>query len=71
MNGGEAVMFDTVDKVYSHGEELHEMGLNIPHITKVIIGLRKKGFDLPKNIYTVDKAYKAVLDLFKKEGKIC
>ena len=69
MNNGEAVMFDTVDNVYSHGEELHEMGLNIPHITKVIIGLRKKGYDLPKNIYTVDKAYQAVLDLFEKEGK--
>lgn len=71
MNNGEAVMFDTVEKVYSHGEELHEMGLNIPHITKIVLELRKKGIDIPKNIYTVDKAYEALLDLFKKEGKIC
>lgn len=71
MNNGEAVMFDTVEKVYSHGEELHEMGLNIPHITKIVLELRKEGINIPKNIYTVDKAYEALLDLFKKEGKIC
>ena len=70
MNNGEAVMFDTVKNVYSHGDELHEMGLNIPHITKVVMGLRKKGLDIPKGIYTVDAAYEALLDLFKKEGKI-
>lgn len=70
MNNGEAVMFDTVEKVYSHGDELHEMGLNIPHITKVVLGLRKKGIDIPKGIYTVDKAYEALIDLFNKEGKL-
>ena len=70
MNNGEAVMFDTVEKVYSHGVELHEMGLNIPHITKVVLELRKKGIDIPKGIYTVDKAYEALIDLFKKEGKL-
>lgn len=71
MNNGEAVMFDTVEKVYSNGEQLHEMGLNIPHITKIVLQLRKNGIDIPKNIYTVDKAYEVLLELFKKEGKIC
>lgn len=71
MNNGEAVMFDTVEKVYSNGEQLHKMGLNIPHITKIVLQLRKKGIDIPNNIYTVDSAYEALLNLFKKEGKIC
>lgn len=70
MNNGEAVMFDTVEKVYAHGEELHNMGLNIPHITKVVMKLREKGVDIEKGIYTVDKAYEALLELFKKEGKL-
>ena len=70
MNNGEVAMFDSVENVYSHGDELHEMGLNIPHITKVILGLRKKGIEVPKGIYTVDKAYEYVLDLFRKGGKI-
>ena len=70
MNDGQAVMFDTVEKVYSRGEELHEMGLNIPHITKVIMGLRKKGYPIDSGIYTVDKAYDAIFDLLKKGGKI-
>lgn len=70
MNNGEAVMFDTVEKVYAHGEELHNMGLNIPHITKVVMKLREKGIDIEKGIYTVDKAYEALLELFKKEGKL-
>ena len=71
MNNGEVAMYDTVEKVYSHGEELHEMGLNVPHITKVVMGLRKKGIDIPNNIYTVDKAYEYILNLFKKGGKLC
>ena len=70
MNNSEAVMFDTVEKVYARGDELHEMGLNIPHITKVLLGLRQKGIDVPKGIYTVDKAYDAILELFEKGGKI-
>lgn len=70
MNNGEAAMYGTVEEVYSHGEELHDMGLNIPHITKVVMGLRKKGFDIPKSIYTVDKAYEAILNLFRTGGKI-
>ena len=68
MNDSEVAMFDTVDKVYEHGEWLHEMGLNIPHITKVILGLREKGIDIPKGIYTVDKAYDTLLELFKTRG---
>lgn len=71
MNNGEVAMYDTVEKVYSHGEELHKMGLNVPHITKVVMGLRKKGVDIPNNIYTVDKAYEYILNLFKKGGKLC
>ena len=71
MNNGEVAMYDTVEKVYSHGEELHKMGLNVPHITKVVMGLRKKGIDVPNNIYTVDKAYEYILNLFKKGGKLC
>lgn len=70
MNEGQAVMFDTVEKVYSHSDELHEMGLNVPHITKVVSKLRKNGVDIPAGIYTVDKAYEALLELFKKGGKI-
>ncbi len=70
MNEGQAVMFDTVEKVYSHSDELHEMGLNVPHITKVVSKLRKNGVDIPAGIYTVDKAYEVLLELFKKGGKI-
>ncbi len=70
MNEGQAVMYDTVEKVYAHSDELHEMGLNVPHITKVVSKLRKSGVDIPAGIYTVDKAYEALLELFKKGGKI-
>ncbi len=70
MNQGQAVMYDTVEKVYAHSDELHEMGLNVPHISKVVSKLRKNGVDIPAGIYTVDKAYEAILELFKKGGKI-
>ncbi len=60
MNKGHMFMHDTVGAVFSHGDELREMGLNVPQITQLMAVLRDKGVDVPKNIYTVDAAVDAV-----------
>lgn len=44
------------EEVFSHGDRLTENGLDIPQITRLIGLLRAQGFDLPANIYTVDRA---------------
>ena len=67
INKGKLEMFDTVTKVFSHSERLSEIGLDIPEVTKIAIELNKKGFDIPKNIFTVKDLCDAVLRL-KKAG---
>ena len=67
MNKGEAVMFDTPYNVFSKGDELRKIGLDVPFVTKVFDLLRKKGIAVPGNIFTLDEALKAILKL--KEGK--
>lgn len=68
MDHSHAKMLDTVDNVFSHGNELQAMGLNVPHITQVFMGLRAAGFDVPDNVYTVDKAAQILSDLLKSKG---
>lgn len=68
MDHSHAKMLDTVDNVFSHADELQAIGLNVPHITKVFMGLRARGFDVPDNVYTVDKAAQILNDLLKSKG---
>lgn len=55
MNNSRIEMQGTVDEVYSRGEELRRMGLNIPEITEIFLRLRARGFDVPANVYTVEQ----------------
>ena len=63
MNGGKLEMFDTVSNVFSNAERLCEIGLDIPEITRVAIALNKKGFDIPKNLFTVDDVFENIMRL--------
>ena len=45
---GDLKFFDDTRTVFSHGEELMGMGLNVPQITRVFLALRQRGYgDLP------------------------
>ncbi len=55
MNNARLEMYGTVDEVYSQGERLREIGLNIPQISKVFEILKKNGHDFG-SVYTVDRA---------------
>ena len=70
MNESHLVMFDKTREVFSHGRELEKIGLRVPQITKIMLELREKGYDVPDGILTVDEAFSAVSSLLKKEGKI-
>lgn len=63
--------FDTVDNVFSHAQELTGMGLEVPQITKVFLGLAEKGYPVRRNIYTVEDGKNEILRLkaeFNKGG---
>lgn len=56
MNKGKVAMLGTVDEVYSRGNELKQMGLNVPEITDVFLKLREMGVPCKTNIYTIEQA---------------
>ncbi|MGN1433281.1 MAG: energy-coupling factor transporter ATPase [Ruminococcus sp.] len=70
MNESHLVMFDKTREVFSHGRELEKIGLRVPQITKIMLELKEKGYDVPDGILTVDEAFSALSSLLKKEGKI-
>lgn len=70
MNKSNLVMFDKTKEVFSKGRELEKIGLRVPQITKVMLELREKGFNVPEGILTVDEAMNCISSLLDKEGKI-
>ena len=70
MNKSNLVMFDKTKEVFSKGRELEKTGLRVPQITKIMLELREKGFNVPEGILTVDEAMDCISSLLDKEGKI-
>ena len=68
MNKGKVEYFASVDEVFSNAEHLVEIGLNIPEITKVFLALKKQGYDVRTDIYSVNEAKAELLRLFKERG---
>lgn len=68
MNRSELFCYDDTDKVFSRADEISEIGLAVPQITSVFRELRKKGFDLEGDAYTVESAKKLILEYIKKRG---
>ena len=62
---GHVVMDDTTEAVFSRAEELEQIGLSVPAVTKVAAALRAAGVSLPDSIYTVEQAKEALLPLLK------
>lgn len=70
MNEGHIEMQGSVAEVFSHAERLQEIGLNVPQITLLADRLRKAGYDLPEQIYTVKYAAQAIQNLIGGSGNV-
>lgn len=67
MNGGKVAMSGSVAEVYSRGNELKKMGLNVPQVTDIFIKLKERGVDCKTDIYTLEQA-QAELERLLKTG---
>lgn len=68
MNQGKVAMDGTVAEVFTRGDELRGIGLNVPQIHLLVEELISRGVPLSNNIYTVEKA-RAALMLYINKGK--
>ena len=62
MNDAKLVMDGTPEEVFQHAQELVEMGLDIPEITRVFLKLQSMGLDIPQ-VYTVEQAMRVLTSL--------
>lgn len=53
-------------EVFAHGDELEQMGLGVPQMTRVFHRLRTLGVDVDPSVYTVEQAKSAVLTALRK-----
>ena len=67
MNGSKLAMDAPPAQVFTHAEELTQMGLNIPQVTQVFLELKKLGLDV-KNVYTIEQA---AAEIKRLKGENC
>ncbi len=63
MNKSRLFCYDTVDRVFGRTDELAEIGLDIPQITRMSHILRDLGTDIGSDIYTTERAAERLLPL--------
>ena len=69
MNKAKLFCYDETVKVFHRSEELRQMGLSVPQITRVFDRLKAMGIGLDDDVYTVKYAAELVLSMLKrKEG---
>lgn len=67
MNKGKLFCYDDTEKVFSRAEEISDIGLDVPQITRVFIELKKRGIDFGKDVYTLEYAENLLLKHLKGE----
>ena len=68
MNKAELFCYDTAVKVFGLSNEIEQMGLDVPQITRVFNKLKERGIDLGKEVFTVNYAKDLVLKALKERG---
>lgn len=68
MNKAEVFCYDDTPNVFARSEELENIGLAVPQITRVFNRLKQSGIDIRTDVYTVEFARKTILEYLAKRG---
>ena len=69
MSHGSVVTHGTCKEVFSQHQLLLEVGLDVPEITGIVLALRRRGVEIPDDIYTVDGAVEAIKRFCQSSGR--
>ena len=70
LNHAHVALFGTVPEVYSRTDELEEMGLTVPQITKIFRALHDRGFDVSPSVFTVSQGADELMRYFEGRGMV-
>ena len=68
MNQAKVYLYGTVQEVFSHAQEIEKLGLDVPQVTKICLELKRRGYPIPGDIYTVEQAQKVLSRLVAQGG---
>lgn len=68
MSKAKLFCFDETEKVFSRADEISQIGLDVPQITKVFMELKKRGLDFGKEVYTVGYARDLLLKKLRERA---
>ncbi len=72
MEEGKIVLEGTPAEIFSEGERLLALGLELPQITRLMLSLKRQGRDVKTDIFTVEKAREEIMKMSKdKWGESC
>jgi len=63
MNDGKVELQGTPAEVFKEVDTLEKIGLGVPQVTYLVRELRKKGFDISDNVFTIEEAKKELLSI--------
>ncbi len=69
MNHAKLFCYDRVEEVFGRGEELAQMGLAVPQVSRVFLSLAKGGIPISPRVYTVEAAKEEILRCVKERGQ--
>ncbi|MBQ8372441.1 MAG: energy-coupling factor transporter ATPase [Clostridia bacterium] len=69
MNDGRIYKTGTVEEVFSMGEELADIGLDVPMVSKLMERVRRAGIPLEGTLYTVEGARDAIMKYLGRAEK--
>ena len=68
LNAGKVAMFDETNKIFGRADELVELGLSVPEVTKIFLKLKEKGIKIDTDVYTVKYAKDIIMKAIAEKG---
>ena len=68
MNHGRIELQGSPSEVFKEVDTLEKIGLAVPQVTYLVRELRKKGFNISEEVYTIEQAKKELLSILKQKS---
>ena len=71
MDHGKLMYDDVPGEVFQHKEELEAMGFAVPKISELGVLLRRRGYEIPKDVIRMDRMEEVLVGIFGKGANRC
>jgi len=67
LKNAESYLYGAVEEIFSEADNLIKAGLDVPQITNLFLELGRRGLDVGKNVYNIEKAKDEAVKLLSRE----